>query len=50
MEKIINVQHLSFGYDEDTLTIDDISFTIEKGSYTTILGHNGSGKVLSRNY
>lgn len=44
MEKIINIQHLSFGYDEDTLTIDDISFSIEKGSYTTILGHNGSGK------
>ncbi len=44
MKKIIDVQHLSFGYDEDTLTIDDISFTIEKGSYTTILGHNGSGK------
>ena len=44
MEKIINVQHLSFGYDENTLTIDDISFSIEKGSYTTILGHNGSGK------
>ena len=44
MEKIIDVQHLSFGYDEDTLTIDDISFTIEKGLYTTILGHNGSGK------
>lgn len=42
--KIIDVQHLSFGYDEDTLTIDDISFSIEKGSYTTILGHNGSGK------
>lgn len=44
MEKIIDVQHLSFGYDEDTLTIDDISFSIEQGSYTTILGHNGSGK------
>lgn len=44
MEKIIDVQHLSFGYDEDTLTIDDISFSIEKGTYTTILGHNGSGK------
>lgn len=44
MEKIIDVQHLSFGYDEDTLTIDDISFSIEKESYTTILGHNGSGK------
>lgn len=44
MKKIIDVQHLSFGYDEDTLTIDDISFSIEQGSYTTILGHNGSGK------
>ena len=44
MEKIIDVQHLSFGYDEDTLTTDDISFSIEKGSYSTILGHNGGGK------
>ena len=44
MEKIIEVKHLSFGYHEDILTIDDISFQIQKGSYTTILGHNGSGK------
>lgn len=44
MEKIIEVKHLSFGYDEDISTIDDISFQIQKGSYTTILGHNGSGK------
>ena len=44
MEKIIEVKHLSFGYDEDILIIDDISFQIQKGSYTTILGHNGSGK------
>lgn len=44
MEKIIDVQHLSFGYDEETLTIDNISFSIQKGTYTTILGHNGSGK------
>ena len=44
MEKIIELKHLSFGYDEDILTIDDISFQIQKGSYTTILGHNGSGK------
>ncbi len=44
MEKIIEVNHLSFGYDENILTIDDISFHIQKGSYTTILGHNGSGK------
>ncbi len=34
MEKIIEVNHLSFGYDENILTIDDISFHIQKGSYT----------------
>lgn len=44
MENIIEVKHLSFGYDENILTLDDISFHIQKGSYTTILGHNGSGK------
>ena len=44
MNKIIKVDHLSFEYEEGLKTIDDISFQIEKGSYTTILGHNGSGK------
>ena len=44
MENIIEVKHLSFAYDENILTLDDISFHIQKGSYTTILGHNGSGK------
>ena len=44
MNNIIKVDHLSFEYEEGLKTIDDISFQIEKGSYTTILGHNGSGK------
>ncbi len=44
MENIIEVKNLTFCYDEDVKTIDNISFTIKKGSYTTILGHNGSGK------
>lgn len=42
--KIINVKNLSFEYEEGLKTIDNISFEIEKGAYTTILGHNGSGK------
>ena len=35
---------ISFAYTEEAETIKDVSFTIPKGSYTTIIGHNGSGK------
>lgn len=44
MEKIIEINDLCFEYDEGEKTIDHISLSIEKGTYTTILGHNGSGK------
>lgn len=44
MDKIIEVKNLSFEYKENLKTIDNISFNIERGTYTTILGHNGSGK------
>lgn len=44
MEKIIEIKDLSFEYEDGSKTIDHISFEIQKGSYTTILGHNGSGK------
>lgn len=44
MNKIIEVNNLSFEYREGLNTINNISFTIEKGTYTAILGHNGSGK------
>lgn len=43
-KKIIEVIDLSFEYEEGLNTIDQISFDIQKGTYTTILGHNGSGK------
>ncbi|MGI6508977.1 MAG: energy-coupling factor transporter ATPase [Erysipelotrichaceae bacterium] len=44
MNKAIEVKNLKYRYTDESLTIDDISFSIEKGSYTTIIGHNGSGK------
>jgi energy-coupling factor transport system ATP-binding protein len=44
VSKAIEVKNLKYRYSEENLTIDDISFSIEKGSYTTIIGHNGSGK------
>lgn len=40
----VEVSHLSFSYDGQNDVIKDVSFKIPKGSYTTIVGHNGSGK------
>ena len=41
---MIEVKELCFEYEEGLHTINHISFHIEQGSYTSILGHNGSGK------
>lgn len=41
---VIEVKNLVFSYDDTGTTIDDVSFSIEEGTYTTIVGHNGSGK------
>ena len=40
----IEVSHLTFSYDGENDILKDVSFSIPKGSYTTIIGHNGSGK------
>ena len=41
---MIEVKNLIFSYDDTRNAVDDVSFTVEEGSYTTIVGHNGSGK------
>lgn len=41
----ISVKNVTYRYFEDQKeAVNDVSFDIEKGSYTTIIGHNGSGK------
>lgn len=40
----ITVRDCTFSYDKEHNAIDGISFEVEAGSYTTIIGHNGSGK------
>lgn len=40
----IEVKNLAFSYDGENDVIKDVSFRIPKGTYTTIIGHNGSGK------
>ena len=39
----LEVNNLEFGYKDD-LVIKDISFSIEAGSFVSIIGPNGSGK------
>ncbi len=40
----IEVSHLKFSYDQILDVVNDVSFRVEAGSYTTLIGHNGSGK------
>ena len=44
MANAVDINNLSFEYEEGAKTIDQISFSVPKGSYTVVLGHNGSGK------
>lgn len=49
-EQIIQVKNLSYKYkDSKELALKDISFSVEKQQWVSIIGHNGSGKsTLSR--
>lgn len=45
MERLIEVRHLSYRYNEDRpLVLNDISFSVGKGEWVAVIGHNGSGK------
>ncbi|MBQ7097881.1 MAG: energy-coupling factor transporter ATPase [Clostridia bacterium] len=49
LNKIIELNNVSFSYPVDDgetpeKVISDLSFSIEKGSFTAVLGHNGCGK------
>ena len=44
-DNIVTVEHLSFTYkDSEEPAVKDVSFSIPKGTWTTLVGHNGSGK------
>lgn len=54
-ENIIEIDHLLFQYQREenqevVTAIDDVSFSVERGSFTAVIGRNGSGKsTLAKN-
>ena len=43
--KIVKAENLSYIYTSEKIeAVKNVSFEIEKGSYTAVLGKNGSGK------
>jgi energy-coupling factor transport system ATP-binding protein len=40
----IELKNVSFEYKKDSQTLKNVSFSVEKGEFLCILGHNGSGK------
>jgi len=41
---IIEIKNISFSYNNVDLALNDVSLSVPKGKYVTIVGHNGSGK------
>ncbi len=41
---VIHVKDLNYSYEKGKPVIRNVSFDIAEGSYTTVIGHNGSGK------
>ena len=42
--EIISVKNVSFSYDKKSDTVRNVSLSVNKGEYLSIVGHNGSGK------
>lgn len=44
MEHLITLDHISFGYEKNSLILSDVSLEVEKGEILGLAGKNGAGK------
>ena len=47
MAAALEIEHLKKVYDNGSVAVDDVSFTIEKGGFFGFLGPNGAGKTTT---
>ncbi len=43
-EVVVRANEISFGYTQTKLVLDEVNFSVRRGSKVTIMGQNGSGK------
>ena len=41
---VLEIQNLTFGYEKDEDILKNVSFSVKKGEYVSLIGKNGSGK------
>ena len=44
-DKLIEIDHVTFGYDNGRIILDDVSLEFERGKVTSLLGGSGCGKT-----
>ena len=49
MSKVVNIKHLSKSFEKNKFILNDIDFSLEKGSMTALIGASGEGKTTFLN-
>ena len=45
MERVLELSHFSYAYQDDKLVLQDVDVAIPRGSFTVVMGPSGAGKT-----